>query len=757
MIVNEDQTRVIEHPGPKLSVVAPAGSGKTTVLVERFVRHVVKDGITPDQVLTVTFTRKAAAEMKARIVQRLTQEGLYDHAQAAETGPIQTINSFYVSLLKQNAVAAGTDPALELEVQEEATHLRQALERAVLDTSQHSREAQMFLAATAGKSTWSNRGLGGQVKEMVLDDFADKLRGGLIQPQRLWATYRDVKSYTNAAQAYMLARFPGLPQPEPEESLGKWLARNRPILRSLGDVSVWNAAQIDFQAAITVGLAHLAITAWQEHEALLARRGACDFQLSEALAVELIKNNEDVRQKLQRDFKALLVDEAQDLSPAQHILFQSTGIERQMYVGDPQQSIYGFRQADQKFYMEQVAGLPTVNLKVNYRSNQGILNFANLVFGDVWKEEYAPLAHPQPAKDGYHGVEVWTTGSDTDSSVARHIANLYNGPDGPQPVTVLVRTWWSGESYARILTKSGVPCRFLGKSTRLVYRPEVHDAANLLTAATDPENDYALACLTRSPFVGLSLDSTVLLAHQGSIAASLPTFEPPVPEDAEKIADFLAWFTDLAKVGDRVSAWECLTEAIRGSDYMARVAKFTDGEHSIAYMRRILALAAENSDMDSREFAEYIRTIQFSAEKIEDVAVYEDDAPVVSFATVHATKGLEYENVVIADLDRLGAGRRLECILNKRTGLAASRTSGRTPLYAAIHAEAEQAEIAEANRLLYVAMTRAKSRLCICLGSDPSRPSAATVLVRRAIGYPDSLHPSVQHRPDPAPKPDGRL
>lgn len=105
--LTDEQKAVVFSDDAKLVVVASAGAGKTRVLVERYLRHVVEEGIGPEAILTITFTKKAAAEMKNRIVGALRDRKLFDEAQAAETGPIQTIHSFCERLLRENALAAG--------------------------------------------------------------------------------------------------------------------------------------------------------------------------------------------------------------------------------------------------------------------------------------------------------------------------------------------------------------------------------------------------------------------------------------------------------------------------------------------------------------------------------------------------------------------------------------------------------------------------------------------------------------------------
>ncbi len=95
-----EQQSAVEMQSNRFTVRAAAGAGKTRVLVARYLRYVVEAGLRPDQILTITFTRKAAAEMKRRIVKTLIEAGLPLEAQVAETGPIQTVHGFCERVLR---------------------------------------------------------------------------------------------------------------------------------------------------------------------------------------------------------------------------------------------------------------------------------------------------------------------------------------------------------------------------------------------------------------------------------------------------------------------------------------------------------------------------------------------------------------------------------------------------------------------------------------------------------------------------------
>ena len=105
-----EQSRAVERRDGSLLVRAGAGTGKTTVLVERFVRAVTDDGVEVDRILAITFTEKAAAEMKSRVRARFLDLGRRDDARAAETAWISTIHGLCARILRAHALSAGIDP-----------------------------------------------------------------------------------------------------------------------------------------------------------------------------------------------------------------------------------------------------------------------------------------------------------------------------------------------------------------------------------------------------------------------------------------------------------------------------------------------------------------------------------------------------------------------------------------------------------------------------------------------------------------------
>jgi ATP-dependent helicase/nuclease subunit A len=129
--LNPEQLVAVAASG-QVFVSAGAGTGKTTVLVERFVRAVCDDGLDVDSILVLTYTRKAAGELRARIREALHERGRHDLARQLDGAWISTIHGFCNRLLKAHPVAAALDPSFrELDDAGAAVLRGEAFERAL--------------------------------------------------------------------------------------------------------------------------------------------------------------------------------------------------------------------------------------------------------------------------------------------------------------------------------------------------------------------------------------------------------------------------------------------------------------------------------------------------------------------------------------------------------------------------------------------------------------------------------------------------
>jgi ATP-dependent exoDNAse (exonuclease V) beta subunit len=423
-----DQREAIELRDGPLFVSAGAGSGKTRVLVERFVAAVVEDGVAVDRLLAITFTEKAAAEMRSRVRARLLELGQRERARDAEAAPISTIHAFCSGLLRSNALAAGLDP--EYSVLDEA-----AAGRLVLDAFDQALEAfldeargteSLDLAATYGTD---------KLRQMVVTVH------GRLRSRGRWPALEPVEPPPATGQRERLVRALA----EARRELGPRAGEGTTIDRVLGALDRCDAAfgalgeadpdpaelaklavktgtakAMQTPAFEELAAAHADYLAYCEgrraaaDHALLARlldlfrdryaalkeaRSGLDFDDLELLARDLLVGRPAVRDAVRARYAQVMVDEFQDTNPLQNEILDLISDGNLFAVGDDGQSIYGFRHADVGLFRERRAGAERSGraraLRTNFRARPEVLDAVNAVFGRVWAERgYEPLRPP---------------------------------------------------------------------------------------------------------------------------------------------------------------------------------------------------------------------------------------------------------------------------------------------------------------------------------------------------------------------------
>jgi ATP-dependent exoDNAse (exonuclease V) beta subunit len=728
--LSPEQQGVVDATQSRFVVTAAAGAGKTRVLVERYLRHVKEDRLRPDQILTITFTKKAAVEMKKRIVKTLRENGYRDEAQIAETGPIQTIHSFCERLLRENALEAGLDPAYDILT--EAQSGRVALEciRAALTSDlSDSPEAEQLVAFLAGRRQNARESRSPySALESAIDEVLQEFRSSGVDYETLKQRHRSPEDLHALWERHLVAQLPE--EVRQALILAEGSSLQERIQRTCKDLKhrqpVWVRGKHDAEAeqeslVHTVGLVYLACEAWTRLHAEMNALQALDFSELEARAVRLLSNSEPTRLRVRDQYRVAMVDEAQDLNPTQYRLLELLGIEREMLVGDPQQSIYGFRQTDVDLFNRHVERTQELKLSKNYRSREGILTFVDMLFRRHWTEYRAMGASAPLDLDSIEpidctGVELWRQQASDTAVTAGTIKELIDSGVCAGSIAVLVRHSAYAIDLKSRLDALRIESRIAGGTERFYARLEVRDLANALRAVADPYDDFSLLACLRSPVVGLSLDSVVLLGQHTRIVERLSSFEPPVDEDRAKLMGFLSWYLPLKGIGDRLSAWEVLSDIYARSEYLQALARRPNGDQQLANVRKLLALAAQEPELGPIEYAERIREIQDIRHREGDAPAGDENEKVVTLMTIHKSKGLEFPVVVIPQTDRRLDGRTKDLAIDSRIGLVATKY-GKAPgmMHRFLTELKKKREEDEELRVLYVALTRAQERLCICL------------------------------------------
>jgi ATP-dependent exoDNAse (exonuclease V) beta subunit len=315
----------------------------------------------------------------------------------------------------------------------------------------------------------------------------------------------------------------------------------------------------------------------------------------------------------------------------------------------------------------------------------------------------------------YPGIELW---EQQDKDVIATAALLQQMLDEHHvklsDVAILVRDSMFAHEIKSALDAAQIPCRITGGTERFYARLEIRDLANTLRALGDPFDDFAMLAMLRSPVVGLSLDAISLLALNRPVVEALPTFESPVEEDGPQLKRFLEWFTPLRSFADRLSAWEVLSELFAVSDYLPSLARRYGSAQLLANVRKLLRLAAEEPELGPLEYAERIREIQRLKHREGDAPAEDEKAELITIMTIHKAKGLEWPVVIVPQMHKAIGKRTNEVEVDPRLRMAVTKFGKRPSVFYTWLAEQRNArEHEEELRLLYVAFTRAKERLCV--------------------------------------------
>ena len=829
-----------------ICVSAGAGSGKTGVLVERYVQLIAESKnlslpedqkSSPDRILVITFTDKATREMKGRIVKALTELSLNEERRQLETAYISTIHGFCSRLLQENPFDAGVDPRFSVLSESQAKLLqREAFSEIIEECHGASNEIFELLSAvgsshrTSGKEsdavsvTAENvenilsiiRGAGNQIQDLAayVQDETQQTRLTAAHPLSLMLNplieeCKDVNKLlislhsdltgqmsvlcesiisslsracdpnTNKVEAVQLfkqisetksRRFPLSSESTMFDQYIKRLQLTLSPLKNLQDSSL---EREEYSHRHCKQMFQLIYTVWIRYENSKKRLGTLDMDDLQAKAVALLQDRPEVRHRYQQRFTHLLIDEFQDTNRLQmrlvELLHQEQGneVNNLFIVGDIQQSIYSFRHAEPELFRametrfrEKSIG-KHITLDVNFRSRPEILKIVETVFGNLWNNqsfiplspgaEYTPERSPSVEllleqsmfRREYVTLEAQALAMRIKKMVQDEEVTLTairdprcGKPVAYRDIAILMRSLTDIQKYEEAFARNDVPCFVVGGGRGYYARREVRDLLNLLTLLDSPLNDHALISTLRSPFVGVDGDTLANLAlHSRKLAGSInglqryPLYltllslleEKMLPEEESVKVSQLVKTLDLIRLKeDRLPVGRLLEQLVASTQYDARLLTRPGGRRRLANIRKLLQIANDYASPGVGKFIERLRTIEKLSDREGDAPTLEEEADVVKIHTIHGAKGLEFPVVFLADLSRslFYPERGLFACHGPSMTIGSHLMDGPDLSYQAIEKMRMERDKRESERLLYVAMTRARERLVLS-GSLP--------------------------------------
>lgn len=613
--LNPQQAEAVQHIAGPLLIVAGPGSGKTRVIVHRIAYLVRSAGINPQRIAAVTFTNKAAREMKDRLVRLLGAE-----AQPLTMG---TFHATFSMLLRREGTAIGLEPNFTIyDTDDQLKLIKQTQEDMDLDLKRYNPNAILSIISGA--------------------------KSRLLTPEA-------------------------------------------------------------YRSHVTNNRDDVARRVYEQYQERLDRNNAVDFDDLLLKTYLLFINHPDVLSRWQDRYQHLMVDEFQDTNVAQYILArQLAGKHRNIcVVGDPDQSIYGWRNADIGNILSFEKDYPDarkVSLSQNYRSTKTLVEAAQAVIQanhqriQTHLTTYNPPGSPVIIHESYNEEEeaqfvlrniheLIFPSSSSESSLYRY-----------QDIAVMYRTNAQSRALEDACFRLGVPYKLVG-GVRFYHRREVKDLLAYLRVIYNPNDDLSLIRIINVPPRGIGLttqDRLINLAQQHNISL----FDELVNLEQEHgHADSSLWANRTQKA---LTGFSHLIQNLRKMSSELPVAQLIDAiikhsglqtylqptqreeEERLENLREVQNIAEDFNLMEPTEgLASFLERVSLVAE----IDQLEQEQQGITLITLHQAKGLEFSVVFITGLEE-----------------------GLLPHIRSIESE-DPNQIEEERRLCYVGITRAKEQL----------------------------------------------
>ncbi len=726
----------------RLLVGAGAGSGKTSTVVQKLCYllgapvhdvdghvYVHPSPLTLPDIAAITFTNASAADLKRKLRAALSRSGLRQLASDVDSARIGTIHGFCGDLLREFALRAGLPPMLRVLSEGESAVIAQDCAIAAVQDA---------------------------AERMARNDSEGSAFAALLRDRAL----RDVVALVEEVAA------------------------------DTDRLATWSVAQPELRSHERALLA-LAQEALALRRTELERQSAMDFDRMIVAVRDLLRSDANVRHAVQRQLRLLIIDEFQDVDPAQRDLaYLLGGLEcedpsptRIMLVGDPKQSIYKFRRADVSLWnavrhrLASDAQGRALELSDNFRSRRGILSLVDAVIGSRLDEpvsaergrqqfevDYRPLQAAGSDKDGDRCVEIIGIAPAEPAltlpamraiearTVAARMVALNGDGESWGDMAMLLASFSDVSLYLEALRAAGIPVYVL-RGEGFYEAREVLDCLVALRVIRDTGDEVAVMGFLRSPFVGVR-DDTLMALREARHARGIFGAMRHEPRERALLDRAVALIYRFEALRDRIPVHTLLQRLITESGFLAALSLDTDrGVQAVGNVRKLLRIASATPELSLGEFLRDIHEARARQDRVGEERVYRERADVVTITTVHSAKGLEWPIVFWCDLlregktntDALQCGRelfRLKCDTGEFTGKDEPLDS----LHAALCADLREEQRAETFRMWYVAATRARRLLVLSgvpLGAvKKAAPNMATLLRERFPALCDAApHP----------------
>ncbi|SQC37548.1 DNA helicase-2/ATP-dependent DNA helicase PcrA [Kocuria sp. AG109] len=656
--LNDQQREAVVHAGSPLLIVAGAGSGKTRVLTHRIAYLLATGRAHEGQILAITFTNKAAAEMRERVVELVGEK--------ARRMTISTFHSFCVRVLRREAATLGMKSSFSIYDAADSQRLVALI----------AKEMQLDSKRFAPKAVLNRISA---LKNELVDAEAN---AASVSPGDEWnhTIARIYSEYTRRLRAADALDFDDL------------ISQTVFLLRAFPQVAEFYRRRYR----------HILVDEYQDTN-----------HAQYALVRELV--GADAAASSGGSSNGAVAGKASPYPEA-------AGPAELTVVGDSDQSIYAFRGADIRNITDFERDYPnarTILLEQNYRSTQTILSAANAVIER--NPQRRPKKLWTASGDGEPIVGYVAENEHAEARFIAEEIDRLRDEEGiaAGDVAVFYRTNAQSRSLEEILMRVGLPYRVVG-GTRFYERKENKDALAYLRALLNPDDDITVRRILNEPKRGIGARSEGAIANLAQqerisfFAAARRAEEAPGlgSAGAKKILAFVSMMDDLAQIAATESPATCLEAVLEQSGYLEalRTSEDPQDESRVENLNELVAVVrefqAEDPDAGLAEFLEHVALVAdadqipnrpraaesdedgeggVSAAQVAREVAEAREQGVVTLMTLHTAKGLEFPVVFLTGMEH--------------------------GLFPHQRALTDEAEMSEERRLAYVGLTRAMRRL----------------------------------------------
>lgn len=814
MRLNNYQQKAVDEFDHDLLLLAGAGTGKTRVLTEKYLRLIIDKGFEPKRIVAITFTQKAALEMRGRISEamnqrykealNLSEKNFWErHLKSLEDAYIGTFHGLCGNILRENPNSTGFISGKRiLSEGEERILISSAAENACTYASHHGspEERELFLNAVIKfglhffldqlRSCFSKiRESGLPVSEWVqCSDFAfpvsnqdllKKLHEAIAELLNSDAR----KKATENSRRLLQELDENIDQLLPKTTdtflectsklrrlktyVPKTMGRDlRPYIDEVHDVMerfLSEKSHLEFQkwAECFSRYFQILTDTYNEEKRL---QNALDFTDLQLNARDLLRDNPQLREEIQKRYDYFLVDEFQDTNLLQleiiRLLVGNTHANGRLFVvGDAKQSIYRFRGAQVQVVKDLEDELMERNGQVlplveNYRCHPAIIDLINHISGYTFQDDeiqYQELVASR--SDDFSDVPRMRllTGISSREEEAEKLADyIHYLVEEEQPpvnlgegknrklcygdIALLFRAMTHIETYTAAFEKRRIPFT-LSSGSGYYGLQEVQDQLNLIRLVHNSRDGIALLAVLRSPYGGLSdADLFWLAQDQNDLVKTFydQNKKPTQLSDTswQRVLKLRQWIVEQQLNRSFLTVSEIIRQALNDLGYLHVLAAFPGAERSLANIDKLLHKADSFAEVNGRygigQFIDYVGNMVAFQEREGEANLESEGSNAVQLMTIHASKGLEFPLVVLTDLERkMIQPERSSIIYHPQIGLGFKVPDGsgymyETPVRNRIKEMNQSEERSELRRLLYVALTRARDYLVLSGISEES-------------------------------------